>query len=116
MPFKNKKFLRMGFIGGLCSLLLAACVIEGVSLAPSDVEATVAAAIEATMTGEETSETITEETSVPEDPSAEGEPPMLITPTPDQSAEIAQYIAENTRHFRGNPDADVVLIEFSNFQ
>ena len=45
-----------------------------------------------------------------------GEAPMLITPTPDRSAEISQFVVANTRRFRGNPDAPVVLIEFSDFQ
>lgn len=40
---------------------------------------------------------------------------LLITPTPDRSAEIMDIILQNTRHFRGNPDADVVIVEFSDF-
>ncbi|MGB7204690.1 MAG: hypothetical protein WBD37_04385 [Anderseniella sp.] len=44
------------------------------------------------------------------------EGPMLITPTPDRSAEIMGAIAQNTRHFKGNSDAAVVIVEFSDFQ
>lgn len=43
------------------------------------------------------------------------EAPMLITPTPDRSEAIAALIEQNTRHFIGDEDAPVTLIEFSDF-
>lgn len=49
------------------------------------------------------------------EPAASIEGPLLITPTPDRSAEIMEIILQNTRHFRGNPDASVVIVEFSDF-
>jgi protein-disulfide isomerase len=49
------------------------------------------------------------------EPAESTEGPMLITPTPDRSAEIMEIILQNTRHFRGNPDASVVIVEFSDF-
>ena len=42
--------------------------------------------------------------------------PMLITPTPDRSSEIAAAILPNVRHFIGDKNAPVTLIEFSDFQ
>lgn len=42
--------------------------------------------------------------------------PMLITPTPDRSGEMMQYIIANTQHFSGSVNAPVVMIEFSDFQ
>lgn len=42
--------------------------------------------------------------------------PLLITPTPDRSGEMMQYIIANTRHFSGSLNAPVVMIEFSDFQ
>jgi protein-disulfide isomerase len=41
---------------------------------------------------------------------------MLITPTPDRSGEIMAWIVANTRHFRGDPNAPVKIVEFSDFQ
>lgn len=46
---------------------------------------------------------------------ANADPPVLITPTPDRSGEIMDIIAQNTRHFIGDPDAPVVIVEFSDF-
>ena len=43
------------------------------------------------------------------------EAPMLITPTPDRSSVIAALIQQNVRHFVGDEDAPVTLIEFSDF-
>ena len=43
------------------------------------------------------------------------EAPMLITPTPDRSGVIAALIQQNVRHFVGDEDAPVTLIEFSDF-
>lgn len=34
----------------------------------------------------------------------------------DNSRAIVDYLLANGRHFTGNPDADVVIIEFSDFQ
>ena len=42
--------------------------------------------------------------------------PVLITPMPDQSAAINAFIVSNTRHFTGNSEAKVTIIEFSDFQ
>ena len=42
--------------------------------------------------------------------------PVLITPTPDLSGEIAAAILPNVRHFIGDENAPVTLIEFSDFQ
>lgn len=49
------------------------------------------------------------------EPAESTEATLLITPTPDRSAEIMEIILQNTRHFRGNPDASVVIVEFSDF-
>ena len=59
-------------------------------------------------------EMMTETTEVIE-PVADVDPPVLITPTPDRSGEIMDIIAQNTRHFLGDPDAPVVIVEFSDF-
>ena len=59
-------------------------------------------------------EAMTETTKVVE-PVANADPPVLITPTPHRSGEIMDIIAQNTRHFIGNPDAPVVIVEFSDF-
>jgi hypothetical protein len=49
--------------------------------------------------------------------------PQPASPTQTAEAELAQrrvelmdYVAANTRHFRGNPEAAITLIEFSDFQ
>jgi hypothetical protein len=46
--------------------------------------------------------------------------PMTV-PTPDsdrtaQRQELMRAVVEQTRHFRGDPDAPVTIIEFSDFQ
>jgi protein-disulfide isomerase len=41
---------------------------------------------------------------------------MLITPTPDRSGELMAVILENTHIFKGDPDAPVAIVEFSDFQ
>lgn len=108
---------------GLASLVLSACAIQGLPQPTVDVEATVAAAVEATMTAERASATQSagrdsadDAAVASENAESGGETPMLITPMPDRSAEISQFVVANTRRFRGNPDAPVVLIEFSDFQ
>lgn len=45
----------------------------------------------------------------------------ITVPTPDadraaQQQELMNAVVEGTRHFRGNPDAAVTIIEFSDFQ
>lgn len=52
-------------------------------------------------------------TTAPTSPAA---PPALISPTPDRSAEINAFVVSKTRHFTGNPEAKVTIIEFSDFQ
>lgn len=42
-------------------------------------------------------------------------PPTATVIAPDR-AELMDYVVANTRHFRGNPEATVTLIEFSDFQ
>ena len=49
-----------------------------------------------------------------------GDAPLTI-PTPDaeraaQQQELMTAVVERTRHFRGDPDAPVTIIEFSDFQ
>lgn len=101
------------------------------------VEAAIALAVEATITAREAgvlpepqSQSVAEQsldsatTPIPaateaiadtQSPTAQAEVPVLFSPTPDQSVAIAQYVNANTRHFTGNPDAKVVLVEFSDF-
>ncbi len=55
-------------------------------------------------------------TAVANDPGAPSEPPPLITPPPDRSAETMDLLIANTRHFKGAADAPVTIIEFSDFQ
>lgn len=116
------------------NLLFTACVVFPVAPDSAEqknelsvaVEATVDAAIglavEATIAARDAQDT----SAQGQDPAAAAEdveqasvsgdePPLLITPTPDQSAEIMAFILANTRHFRGDPDAPVVLVEFSDF-
>lgn len=47
--------------------------------------------------------------------------PLLAIPTPEEDLiarqqEFMALVVENTRHFRGEPDAPVTIIEFSDFQ
>jgi predicted small lipoprotein YifL len=106
-------------------LTLSACGSRGAQSVPeADLEATVAAMVDAKLT--ETASTESEEgqteSETPEAQEAVGDastapgPPALITPTPDRSGEIMDYLVLNTRHFKGDPDAPVVIIEFSDFQ
>ena len=89
-----------------------------------DIDATVEAAVKATVAAERTAdgekaEEATEETAeatnTPEVADSGDAAPMLITPTPDRSAEISDLIIANTRHFIGDPNAPVTIIEFSDF-
>jgi hypothetical protein len=54
-------------------------------------------------------------------PSAGSSSAPITVPTPDadrgaQQKEIMNAVVEQTRHFRGDPDAPVTIIEFSDFQ
>ena len=141
---KNRKMIRPLLVVSLLVLVavvvLNACVVPTVmppeeataaAQVNGDVKATVDAAIalavKATLTAVSPSEegndtsgegdaiatVVTTTTTVePEDSVAA---PLLITPTPDRSAEIMDVILQNTRHFRGDPDASVVIVEFSDF-
>ena len=56
--------------------------------------------------------------AVPEaDPSA-GSQTASTGSQPDQAAreEMMEFIISQTRHFKGNPDAEVTIIEFSDFK
>jgi len=53
--------------------------------------------------------------------SSETENPPAVVPTSDaeraaQQQELMIAVTERTRHFRGDPDAPVTIIEFSDFQ
>ena len=125
-------------------LLLTGCVVFPVTTAEdaeqkavvgvaveATVEAAIALAVEATIsamdaTSDGSGQNAAEDTGEPaaesdapgqaeEVAAADNAAPMLITPTPDRSGEIAEFIIANTRHFRGDPNAPVVLIEFSDF-
>lgn len=111
--------LTMGGVLGACTVSVAQ---------PDDVDARVNAAVAATLTIVATGDTDAEKQAAPATiPDVPTEPadavamasptaPMLITPTPDRSAEIMQYIVENTRHIQGDSAAPVTIIEFSDFQ
>ena len=116
--------LKIGLLIGLSSLLLVACTVQGLPQPTVDVEATVAAAVEATVAAERAAEGVVAEgddtavaatTPAPEVSDNEDASLVLITPTPDRSAEIAELITANTRHFIGDPNAPVTIIEFSDF-
>ena len=135
-----KPLLVVSLLVLVAVIVLNACVVPTV-MPPEDataaaqvggdvkatVDAAIALAVKATLTavspGEEVSDTtgegdavaaaITTTTTVGAEDSAAA--PLLITPTPDRSAEIMDVILQNTRHFRGNPDASVVIVEFSDF-
>ncbi|MBV7337247.1 DsbA family protein [Chloroflexi bacterium TSY] len=95
-------------------VFISGCAAEEFSptLQP-DIDATVEAAVNATV------EALTanggEAEEVAEGNETQDTATMLITPTPDHSAEIMEMIIQNTRHFKGNPDAPVVIVEFSDF-
>jgi hypothetical protein len=53
--------------------------------------------------------------------SSETEKPPAVVPTSDaeraaQQQELMTAVVERTRHFRGDPDAPITIIEFSDFQ
>lgn len=53
--------------------------------------------------------------------STESSSSPITVPTPDadrasQQKELMKLVLEQTRHFRGDPDAPVTIIEFSDFQ
>lgn len=138
-----QRIIRLTALSFAVSFILVACVVFPVAPEETEqrndvgaaveatMEASVALAVEATIAARdadtdsaELAETDTEladsasegdsESAVSE-PTNEPEPPLLITPTPDQSGEISEFILANTRHLRGDPDAAVVLVEFSDF-
>lgn len=52
-------------------------------------------------------------------PTATNPPPTATTEPAEratQRAGLMDYVVANTRHFRGNPQAPITLIEFSDFQ
>jgi protein-disulfide isomerase len=54
-------------------------------------------------------------------PSTNSSSVPFTAPTPDatlatQQQELMKVVIENTRHFRGDPNAPVTIIEFSDFQ
>ena len=115
--------IMLALLGGI--MTLSACGSRGAQSVPeADLEATVAAMVDAKLT--ETASTESEdgqtESETPEAQGTVGDAstapgvPALITPTPDQSGEIMDYLVLNTRHFKGDPEAPVVIIEFSDFQ
>lgn len=55
-------------------------------------------------------------TPVPTGTTAPTPKPTVDTARATQAAELMDYIVANTRHFRGNVNAPVTLIEFSDFQ
>ena len=105
--------------------LAAGCTAEGLSpMLQPDIDATVEAAVKATIeaqapeapaAGKEEEQAGAQEATDSQEITASNEATMLITPTPDQSAAIMDIVVQNTRHFRGNPDASVVIVEFSDF-
>lgn len=130
MPTK-KLFLFILLGGfGLVSVAWLALVVGAPSFAPANTsnrEATVVALVDARLTeiAHAAATTITSTNNAEATPSAavvgtatapSGDELLLITPTPDRSDEIEQYILARTRHFKGDEDAPVTIIEFSDFQ
>lgn len=91
--------------------------------ADTDIEARVAAAVDATVVvaveqtvaaqvaGNDAAAEQGAQASVAEQPAEE-----IAAAPADNSRAIVDYLLANGRHFIGNPNADVVIIEFSDFQ
>ena len=114
----------LALLGG--GMILSACGSRGSQPpdAGADLEATVAAIVDAKLTetasssadAEEQTQPGTPEPSEPEGDASVSGFPALITPTPDRSAETMAFIIANTRHFKGDPNAPVTIVEFGDFQ
>lgn len=113
----------------ISTLIISACATgSGRPAGEADLEATVVAMVDArltevaspatassTQTGAETPEPLQADSS-----SSDNAATMLITPTPDRAqgapGELMAVILENTRIFKGDSDAPVTIVEFSDFQ
>lgn len=112
------------FILVASALLISACATgSSWPLAEADLEATVVAMVDARLTevaspadastqaGAETPEPAQADAALNDNAAT-----MLITPTPDRSGELMAVILANTRIFKGDPEAPVAIVEFSDFQ
>lgn len=84
----------------------------------ADVEATVEVAVAATVAAMDMASGATVVEIEPETP-AEAENGAIDdteSAAIDEQAQLMQWVSANTRHYIGDPNAPVVLIEFSDFQ
>lgn len=53
-----------------------------------------------------------------EQPTAQATAPAVVAPeqAPQSAEEMMDFLISQMRHFKGNPDAKITLIEFSDFQ
>lgn len=114
IPILSKRLL-LSCVG--VAVVVAACSGGG-GAADGDFDAQVAAAVEATV-AVAVRETVAAQTGVTAPAAVESntnaEVAAAVGPG-DNSHVIVDYLLANGRHFVGNPDADVVVIEFSDFQ
>ena len=98
-------------------LLITACSGGVESGTSGDFDAQVAAAVEATV-AVAVRETVAAQTGVaaPVEAAASDAGTEVAAEPSDNSHAIVEYLLTNGRHFMGNPDAEVVVIEFSDFQ